>query len=96
MIAVAIPIASMHATKEHAAEVAAAAAELVDEETAERISEMLGQVKQAMDKGGDNKLARQINNYRLSAKEANLDTLSRHRLEKLNATLKEIATRLRD
>ena len=68
----------------------------ISEDAAERIGEMLGQVKKAIDKGGDNRLARQINNYRLSAKGASLDALSRHRLEKLHTTLKEIAASLRD
>jgi hypothetical protein len=56
---------------------------------------MLDQVTQAMENGGDNRLARQINSYRLSAKGSNVDELTRHRLEKLHATLKGIAAGLR-
>ncbi len=68
----------------------------ISEDAAERISDMLDQVKQAMDNGGDNRLARQINNYRLSVKGANVDALTQHRLEKLHTTLKGIAASLRD
>ena len=68
----------------------------ISEDAAKRIGDMLGQVKQAMDNGGDNRLARQINNYRLSAKGTNVDNLTRYRLEKLHTTLKGIATDLRD
>ena len=63
-------------------------------DAAESIGRMLGEVKQAMDNGGDNRLAGQINNYRLSAKGPNVDALTQHRLEKLNATLKGIAASL--
>jgi len=48
-----------------------------------------------MENGGDNRLARQINNYRISAKGSNVDATTRNRLEKLNATLKGIAADLR-
>jgi hypothetical protein len=47
-----------------------------------------------MENGGDNRLARQINSYRLSAKGSNI-SLTQHRLEKLDATLKGIAAGLR-
>ena len=68
----------------------------ISEDAAERIDDMLDQVKQAMENGGDNKLARQINNYRLLANRANVDALTQHRLEKLHTTLKGIAASLRD
>ena len=68
----------------------------IAEDVAERIGDMLDQVTQAMDNGGDNRLARQINNYRISAKGSNVDALTRHRLEKLHTTLKGIAAGLRD
>ena len=68
----------------------------IAEDVAERIGDMLDQVTQAMDNGGDNRLARQINNYRISAKESNIDALTRDRLEKLHTTLKGIAAGLRD
>ena len=67
----------------------------ISEDTAERIGDMLDQVTLAMDSGGDNRLARQITSYRLSAKGSNVDELTLHRLEKLNATLKGIAAGLR-
>ena len=68
----------------------------IAEDVAERIGDMLDQVTQAMDNGGDNRLARQINSYRISAKESNIDALTRDRLEKLHTTLKGIAAGLRD
>jgi hypothetical protein len=67
----------------------------IAEDAVERIGDMLDQVKQAMDNGGDNRLARQINSYRILAKGSNVDALTRHRLEKLHATLKGIAASLR-
>ena len=67
----------------------------IAEDAAESIGDMLDQVTQAMENGGDNRLARQINSYRLSAKGSNVDELTRHRLEKLHATLKGIAAGLR-
>ena len=68
----------------------------IAEDAVERIGDMLDQVKQAMDNGGDNRLARQINSYRILAKGSNVDALTRHRLEKLHTTLKGIAAGLRD
>ena len=68
----------------------------IAEDVAERIGDMLDQVTQAKDNGGDNRLARQINSYRISAKESNIDALTRDRLEKLHTTLKGIAAGLRD
>jgi uncharacterized protein (DUF305 family) len=67
----------------------------IAEDAAEHIGDMLDQVTQAMDNGGNNRLARQINSYRISAKGSNVDALTRHRLEKLHATLKGIAASLR-
>jgi hypothetical protein len=67
----------------------------IAEDAAESIGDMLDQVTQAMENGGDNRLARQINSYRLSVKGSNVDELTRHRLEKLHATLKGIAAGLR-
>jgi len=66
----------------------------ISEDAAERIGDMLDQVTLAMQNGGDNRLARQINSYRLSAKGSNV-ALTQHRLEKLDATLKGIAAGLR-
>ena len=66
----------------------------IAEDAAESIGNMLDQVTQAMENGGDNRLARQINSYRLSAKGSNI-SLTQHRLEKLDATLKGIAAGLR-
>jgi len=44
-----------------------------------------------MEKGGNNRLARQINRLELSVDALNVNAMTQHRLEKLNATLKEIA-----
>ena len=62
---------------------------------AERLGDMLDQVRQAMENGGDKRLARQINNYRLSIKGSYVDAMTRNRLEKLKSTLKGIAADLR-
>ena len=67
----------------------------ITEDDAERLGEMLDQVRQAMENGGDTRLARQINNYRLSIKGSYDNAMTRKRLEKLKSTLKGIATDLR-
>ena len=67
----------------------------ITENDAERLGDMLDQVRQAMENGGDKRLARQINNYRLSIKGSYVDAMTRNRLEKLKSTLKGIATDLR-
>ena len=67
----------------------------ISEDDVERLSGMLDQVRQAMENGGDTRLARQINNYRLSIKGSYADAMTRNRLEKLKSTLKMIATDLR-
>jgi hypothetical protein len=67
----------------------------IAEDSAERINDMLDQVTQAINNGGNNRLARLINSYRLSAKEPNVDALTRQRLEKLHVILKRIAAGLR-
>ena len=67
----------------------------ITEDDAERLGSMLDQVRQAMENGGDTRLARQINNYRLSIKGSYDNAMTRKRLEKLKSTLKGIATDLR-
>ena len=67
----------------------------ITEDDAERLGDMLDQVRQAMENGGDTRLARQINNYRLSIKGSYDNAMTRKRLEKLKSTLKGIATDLR-
>ena len=66
----------------------------IAKDTAKRIDNMLDQVMHAMDNGGNEELARQINSSRLSFEGSNVDALTRRRLEKLDATLKGIAARL--
>jgi hypothetical protein len=66
----------------------------IAKDAAKRIGNMLDQVMHAMDNGGNEELARQINNSRLSFEGSNVDVLTRRRLEKLDATLKGIAARL--
>jgi len=63
----------------------------LEEDTAQSIIERLDLVEVAMEKGGDNRLARQINRLGLSIDALNVNAMTQHRLEKLNATLKEIA-----
>ena len=67
----------------------------ITEDDAERLGGMLDQVRQAMENGGDTRLAQQINNYRLSIKGSYDNAMTRKRLEKLKSTLKAIATDLR-
>ena len=63
----------------------------LEEDTAQNIIERLDLVDVAMEKGGNNRLARQINRLELSVDALNVNAMTQHRLEKLNATLKEIA-----
>ena len=63
----------------------------LEEDTAQSIIERLDLVDVAMEKGGNNRLARQINRLELSVDALNVNAMTQHRLEKLNATLKEIA-----
>lgn len=64
---------------------------VLEEDTAQSIIERLDLVDIAMEKGGNNRLARQINRLELSVDVLNVNAITQHRLEKLNATLKEIA-----
>ena len=64
---------------------------VLEEDTAQSIIERLDLVDVAMEKGGNNRLARQINRLELSVDALNVNAMTQHRLEKLNATLKEIA-----
>jgi len=64
---------------------------VLEEDTAQSIIERLDLVDVAMEKGGNNRLARQINRLELSVDVLNVNAITQHRLEKLNATLKEIA-----
>ena len=64
---------------------------VLEEDTAQSIIERLDLVDVAMEKGGNNRLARQINRLELSVDVLKVNAMTQHRLEKLNATLKEIA-----
>ena len=64
---------------------------VLEEDKAQSIIERLDLVDVAMEKGGNNRLARQINRLELSVDALNVNAMTQHRLEKLNATLKEIA-----
>ena len=64
---------------------------VLEEDTAQSIIERLDLVDVAMEKGGNNRLARQINRLELSVDALNVNAMTQHRLEKLNVTLKEIA-----
>ena len=63
----------------------------LQEDTAKSIIEKLDLVDVAMEKGGNNRLARQINRLELSFDALNVNAMTQRRLEKLNATLKEIS-----
>ena len=65
--------------------------EVLEEDTTKMILERLDQVDAAMERGGSNLLANQINNLRLPLEDLNIDLITRHRLNKLDSTLKNIA-----
>ncbi|MCS5659716.1 MAG: DUF305 domain-containing protein, partial [Dehalococcoidia bacterium] len=67
----------------------------IDEDTADQIIEKLDQVKIEMEMGGNNRLARQINRFSLSAEGLNADVQTKNRFERLDATLKGISADLR-
>ena len=63
----------------------------IEEDIAKSIIERLDRVVLAMEKGGNNRLARQINRFELSLDAPNVDAKTQYRLEKLDAILKEIS-----
>jgi hypothetical protein len=67
----------------------------IDTDTADQIIEKLDQVKMEMEMGGNNRLARQINRFSLSAEGLNADVQTKNRFERLDATLKGISEGLR-
>ena len=67
----------------------------IDEITADQIIEKLDQVKIEMEMGGNNRLARQINRFSLSAEGLNTNVQTKSRFERLDATLKGISADLR-
>ena len=67
----------------------------IDEKTVEQIIEKLDQVKNDMEMGGKNRLARQISRFNLSAEGLNADAQTKSRFERLDATLKGISADLR-
>jgi len=67
----------------------------IDTDTADQIIEKLDQVKIEMEMGGNNRLARQINRFSLSAEGLNADVQTKNRFERLDATLKGISEGLR-
>ena len=69
--------------------------EAIDEKTVQQIIEKLDQVKNDMEMGSNNRLARQISRFSLSAEGLNADAKTKSRLERLDATLKGISADLR-
>ena len=63
----------------------------IEEDIAKSIIERLDRVDLALEKGGNNRLARQINRFELSLDAPNVDAKTQYRLEKLDAILKEIS-----
>ena len=63
----------------------------LEEDTVERIIERLDLVDAALEKGGNNRLARQLSRFELSLDAPYVDAMTKLRLQKLNTTLKEIA-----
>ena len=66
--------------------------EVLEEDTTKIILERLEQVDAAMKRGGsNNRLAKQINSLQLPLEDLKIDLMTRHRLKKLDSTLKNIA-----
>jgi len=65
--------------------------EVLEEDMVDAILERLDRVAAAMEKGGSNRLARQINRLQLPLEDLDVDSMTQHRLEKLDGTLKNIA-----
>ena len=63
----------------------------IEKDMANSIIEKLDRVVLAMEKGGNNRLARQISRFELFLDASNENTKSQYRLEKLDAILKEIS-----
>ena len=64
---------------------------VLKEDTAKSIVERLDLVDAAMDRGGDNRLARQIYRFQLPLEDLDVESMTQHRLEKLDVALKDIA-----
>ena len=64
---------------------------VLEEDTTKIILERLEQVDAAMKRGGSNRLAKQINSLQLPLEDLKIDLMTRHRLKKLDSTLKNIA-----
>ena len=62
-----------------------------EEDTVNIILGRLDRVDAAMEGGGSNRLARQINRLQLPLEDLDVDSMTQYRLEKLDATLKNIA-----
>ena len=65
--------------------------EVLEEDTVDIILGRLDRVDTAMEGGGSNRLARQINRLQLPIEDLDVDSMTQYRLEKLEATLKNIA-----
>jgi len=65
--------------------------EVLEEDIANTILEILDRVDAAMERGGSNQLARQINRLQLPLEDLSINSLTKHRLKKLDTTLKNIA-----
>ena len=65
--------------------------EVLEEDMVDAILERLDRVAAAMEKGGSNRLARQTNRLQLPLEDLDVDSMTQHRLEKLDGTLKNIA-----
>ena len=68
----------------------------IEEKTAVDIIDKLNRAKNAMEKGGSRRLARQINGFKLPSEEQDVDELSKDRLERLGTILKIISEDLKN
>jgi hypothetical protein len=63
----------------------------INKNVGSRLKQLLSQVRNAMNAGGDNTLARKLERVKISAKDAIIDTQTANRLNKLHDALKGIA-----
>jgi hypothetical protein len=63
----------------------------INKNVGSRLKQLLSQVRNAMNAGGDNTLARKLERVKISAKDAIIDTQTANRLNKLHNALKGIA-----
>ena len=67
----------------------------LEDKTIENIVKILDRVSSAMKRGGNNRLSKQIERIKLNIDDPKFKGATKHRIQKLNSTLKEIAQKLK-